>query len=109
MEIFLPSCVETMCDNTAPTFIFVGHYCNLSINDALCADVNECATMNGGCSNECTNTVGSYYCSCPAGFTLSSNGHTCQGMYMNTGLHNVCIKCFTTVVFNLCFKYPENV
>src|SRR5690348_4570853 len=42
-----------------------------------CIDINECATNNGGCSTNatCTNVVGSYTCSCRAGFT--GNGLTC--------------------------------
>ncbi len=37
-----------------------------------CADINECATSNGGCDvlTTCTNTVGSRTCgACPAGYT----------------------------------------
>ena len=44
-------------------------------------DVNECATNNGGCAQTCTNTVGSFVCSCQSGYTLASNGLTCNGMY----------------------------
>ena len=42
-------------------------------------DVNECSTGNGGCDHSCTNTNGSYICSCDDGYALSSNGHTCIG------------------------------
>ena len=45
-------------------------------------DVNECNVANGGCSHHCTNTDGSYQCSCRAGYTLHSNGHRCTGMYI---------------------------
>uniref|UniRef100_H2Y970 VWFA domain-containing protein n=1 Tax=Ciona savignyi TaxID=51511 RepID=H2Y970_CIOSA len=30
-----------------------------------CGDIDECANNNGGCSHTCTNTNGSYVCSCP--------------------------------------------
>ena len=40
-------------------------------------DINECATSNGGCNQHCTNTPGSFQCSCNNGFSLSSNGRTC--------------------------------
>ena len=43
-------------------------------------DINECATNNGGCGQVCTNTVGSYSCSCNTGYTLSSNQKSCTGM-----------------------------
>jgi len=36
-------------------------------------DVNECAVGNGGCQVECVNTLGAYYCDCPAGYVLSGS------------------------------------
>ena len=41
------------------------------------ADINECETT--ACSHGCNNTVGSYYCFCPAGYRLASDNHTCNG------------------------------
>ena len=45
----------------------------------LSKDIDECATGNGGCDQICTNTPGSYQCSCNVGFTQS--GHSCQGRF----------------------------
>ena len=42
-------------------------------------DTNECQTNNGGCEQVCTNTVGSFECSCNQGFSLSSDGANCNG------------------------------
>ncbi|XP_064613090.1 signal peptide, CUB and EGF-like domain-containing protein 2 [Liolophura sinensis] len=42
-----------------------------------CDDVNECNTNNGGCSQTCTNTHGSYRCSCEPGYGLV-NGSLCK-------------------------------
>ena len=42
-------------------------------------DVDECATNNGGCDHYCTNTIGSFVCSCYPGYTLDGDGHTCLG------------------------------
>lgn len=42
-------------------------------------DINECAANNGGCAHNCQNTVGSFRCSCRTGYTLSSNGRSCNG------------------------------
>jgi len=44
--------------------------------DKVCeleTDVDECATDNGGCQEQCINTLGAYYCDCPEGFVLSGS------------------------------------
>ena len=43
------------------------------------SDEFECGTDNGGCEQNCVNTVGSYTCSCNTGYTLNSDGHNCDG------------------------------
>ena len=58
----------------------------------LCEDIDECAVNNGGCGGTCTNSAGSYACSCPpsshglapdrkacvpCGFGFSANGTHC--------------------------------
>ena len=43
-------------------------------------DINECVTANGGCDHTCTDTIGSYYCTCDNGYTLQSDKHKCVGM-----------------------------
>ena len=48
-------------------------------------DVNECATNNGGCEQNCQNNVGSYNCTCSTGYTLNSNGYSCTGKIMICG------------------------
>ena len=40
-------------------------------------DVNECATNNEGCDHVCTNSVGSFQCSCNSGYSLAADGTTC--------------------------------
>ena len=42
-------------------------------------DINECASNNGGCSDGCNNTKGSYYCTCSSGYELSGDNVTCIG------------------------------
>ena len=45
------------------------------------ADIDECAIDNGGCGETCTNTDGSFECSCETtGYHLTDNGRTCQGV-----------------------------
>ena len=45
----------------------------------LIADINECSKGTHGCSNGCTNTVGSYLCYCPTGYELDASLKTCVG------------------------------
>ena len=44
-------------------------------------DINECATNNGSCDHICTNTNGSYTCSCYDGYSLLTNGYSCSGKH----------------------------
>ena len=44
-------------------------------------DVDECSTNNGGCDHVCTNTVGSFNCSCNDSFSLNTDGATCDGQF----------------------------
>ena len=46
-------------------------------------DINECAGVNN-CSDDsnCTNTLGSYQCSCHDGYLDEGNGYTCTGMLL---------------------------
>ena len=43
-------------------------------------DVDECLTSNGGCGHNCTNTLGSYTCSCKSGYSLAYDRHQCTSM-----------------------------
>lgn len=51
-------------------------------------DINECQNNNGGCSQTCENTDGSYLCSCSQGYQLTDNGYTCDG---NVYYNRLCI------------------
>jgi len=44
-----------------------------------CRDISECDTRNGGCEQMCTNTIGSFNCSCGTGYLLDGNGLNCTG------------------------------
>lgn len=43
------------------------------------ADIDECTIENGGCENFCTNSEGSYECSCHSGYALMPDLRTCTG------------------------------
>ena len=59
-------------------------------------DVDECATDNGGCEHLCTNTNGSFYCTCNPGFQLR-NGVFCSG---KKSFNQLCI--FVSLDINEC-------
>ena len=43
-------------------------------------DINECDEGTDGCAQTCTNTIGSYTCSCGAGYRLADDNLGCNGM-----------------------------
>ncbi len=45
----------------------------------IVSDVDECAENNGGCSQLCINTEGSFECSCTSGYELHTDNVTCLG------------------------------
>ena len=42
-------------------------------------DIDECAEGTDRCAQNCHNTIGSYTCSCNAGYRLNANGYDCDG------------------------------
>ena len=51
-------------------------------SDGYCLDINECE-QDAECSQICTNTEGSYKCSCRDGYVLESNNFCrAQGIVM---------------------------
>lgn len=78
-------------NNIVPLLIIYMEFLSLS----LCPcpfpdeDENECVEGNP-CSHACHNAIGTYYCSCPRGLTISADGRTCQGMTSSVILfHNI--------------------
>ena len=42
-------------------------------------DEDECLTNNGGCDQNCTNTIGSFMCNCTSGYLLNEDMLQCNG------------------------------
>lgn len=91
---------------------------SLSSNGHSCMDIDECTVTSnaGGCAQNCTNTPGSYLCSCNTGYILqpdlrncvdrnectSPSGHFCQHTCLNENGGYTC-SCFEGIEFSLLF------
>ncbi|KAI6658474.1 hypothetical protein LOD99_15274 [Oopsacas minuta] len=66
--------VEQHCQNSTVSITddLSGCGCNLGLQMSetctKCIDINECEIDNGGCQQNCENSIGSYECSCYSGF-----------------------------------------
>ena len=60
--------------------IYIVQDCSSNIRFHCCVDINECeATENNLCDQICTNTMGSYTCSCRHGYVATS-ATACEGI-----------------------------
>ena len=56
---------------------------------SIIIDIDECLADTDNCDQICTNTIGSFQCSCIDGYTLSPNGQSCLDIDECTdGTHN---------------------
>ncbi|KAL7980061.1 hypothetical protein Chor_001329, partial [Crotalus horridus] len=53
-------------------------------------DIDECSIINGGCDTYCTNSEGSYECSCRPGFALMPDHRTCTDIDECENNPNIC-------------------
>ncbi|XP_076359176.1 uncharacterized protein LOC143251821 [Tachypleus tridentatus] len=79
---YLPTCTPSPCSNSQLCKqTSDGHYyceCETGYEGKYCQfDVDECLSANGGCSYMCTNTPGSFFCSCPNDMKLGDDGLKC--------------------------------
>ena len=54
--------------------------CKHQVCIPLFIDIDECAEGTDRCAQNCHNNIGSYTCSCNAGYRLNANGYDCDGM-----------------------------
>ena len=59
-------------------------------NSHVDVDNNECEVNNGGCSQNCNNTLGSYRCSCEEGYSLNFDQFSCSGKEINMDIYPKC-------------------
>ncbi|CAH1250645.1 CSMD1 [Branchiostoma lanceolatum] len=43
-----------------------------------CTHIDECADANAGCDHVCTNTIGTFQCSCVSGYNLNADDFSCD-------------------------------
>ena len=85
-----------------------------------CIDINECETDNGGCKQNCENTIGSFRCFCDSGYVLHNFtqcdvnecqdvGLMCNGICENTIGSYICHcwRGFTQQNDSLCVDIDE--
>lgn len=59
---------------------------------SITADIDQCLDDNGGCSQNCTNLLPGYECSCEAGYLTENDGFDCtgedEGAQNQSGIYN---------------------
>lgn len=74
--------VPVKMDGLEATVVMVRGYLSTHVYPiaiSFSLDRNECGSKNGGCEQNCHNTVGSFYCSCRSGYSISSDNLHCKG------------------------------
>lgn len=65
--------------------------CNIGYQGAgPCMDIDECALANGGCGQICSNTLGSFECSCEDGYVLGLDMRLCDDVDECTAGSHLC-------------------
>ena len=53
-----------------------------ALNVIIVLDIDECMAGNGGCEHHCSNSIGSFECSCNDGYGLDANSLNCTSKLM---------------------------
>ena len=76
---YIPSVHDTMTLNGSIITNIYMHMCSFMCTTSHHTDIDECTQGVRGCNQYCTNTNGSYVCSCYVGYQISSDNRTCVG------------------------------
>ncbi|KAI6647127.1 Tyrosine kinase receptor Cad96Ca [Oopsacas minuta] len=72
---------DSVCVNTLNSSFCECVEAGYLFENDTCVDMDECSnSADNNCDQVCTNTNGSYTCSCNTGFTLNSDMSTCSGV-----------------------------
>jgi len=76
ITVFCPTGFISSGTATTATCNALAPAMNLTSTGFKCSDINECATNGGGCDTiaSCSNSVGSFSCTCPIGYSGSGLG-----------------------------------
>ena len=82
---------------TSTLSLFVGLFSLASCFKYLCflfpVVVDRCSVDNGGCAQICRSTTTSAVCSCRSGFTLNSDGRSCDGTWLIADTRQLVMNC----------------
>jgi hypothetical protein len=74
-----------------PQFGGLGSDCSTGVAPVItCRDIDECVEGTDNCSQNCSNTIGSYQCLCDHGYLLDSDGLTCNDVNECENGNNSC-------------------
>ena len=71
-------CTYVWVIHNVHTYVYVCILC-VYVHFIIYVDIDECIQGLDGCDHNCTNTVGSYNCTCMDGYVLEADNHTCIG------------------------------
>ena len=72
--------------------------------DCILSDIDECT--EDPCVHNCTNTDGSFICSCNNGYELDDNGRSCNGMYIMLIIINCLLLYILCIDIDECLSGP---
>ena len=84
LNVFATMDIQEMVWIVLVIFLILFPLCKINNHNILYTkkiDIDECLTDNGGCNSNaiCTNTPGSFNCTCKKGF--SGDGFNCEGIF----------------------------